>query len=117
MEQAQKELPGTRPMSMVLPEARRNKFLTILGQRIALQSLSADLKKLQKQHPAVAGITLALALIDRDDAVLASEVGRIVLTVAAAGGLPLENHAIATEFGAGEITLRAVGDETEMGTA
>ena len=67
---------------------------------------------MQKQHPSVAGLTLAIAVIARRFAEVRMEVSRQVLTHAANGGLPIERHAIAMLFKDDGLWVEATGEST-----
>lgn len=105
-------LPGTQTMRATIPPNRRVTMMLNAGSQSALGELKASLEAMQKQHPAAVGITLTLALLERDRAVLRAEAARIVLTVAAKAGMPIEDHAIVSRFDGEEMVIEAVpGDD------
>jgi len=107
----QDELPGTQVMKTTVP-ARRLALLAIdMGRQIGLAGALDQIKELQDQHPKVAGLTLARAILEKDIATAQARVSRVVLTVATTAGMPIENHGIASHIEDGQIVLTALPGE------
>lgn len=109
----QPNLPGVAPTSTTIEGARMIDFLLDAGGQMALMTIAEELKELRKQHPAAAGITIALAVVQRDGAALQMKVSRQALAAAAKAGLPIEGHSILTSFEDGKLQIVAKPGEAE----
>src|ERR1035437_6433047 len=106
----QTELPDMRQMTVIVPAKRRTMLLLDMGAQGELLNLVGELEALQKQHPSVAGITLALAVANKRIAVVHMRTTRTVLTIAAIHGMPIENHGISSSVEGDEIVLHSLPD-------
>jgi len=103
----QLEIPGARPMKCKVPQKRANRLLLDTGGHAALAVTQRELEKMREQHPGVAGLTLAIAVVARHSAELQMNSSRKVLIHAAQAGMPIEEHAIALSFEADGLYLQA----------
>lgn len=106
----QQEFEETRPMMAVIPRKRAILLAMDLGGQMSLVGVAEQMKAAQKQHPSAVGLTLALALLNSEIAQLQAKTTRIVLTVAATTGMPIEDHAISSSIRDGEIIIEAIAD-------
>jgi len=111
----QQEFDEARPMIAVIPRKRAALLAIDLGGQMSLIGVAEQMKAAQKQHPAAVGLTLALALINAEIAKLQMKTTRVVLTVAATSGMPIEDHAISSSIRDGEIIIEAIPDDREHG--
>ena len=110
MEQ-QQELPGTRPMRVKVPHSRSHRLLLDTGGHARLAEAQKELEKMREQHPGVAGLTLAIAVVARRAAEAQMSSSREVLIQAGQVGMPIEHHAIALDFADDGLYLQAVADD------
>lgn len=94
----QLEIPGARPMKCKVPHKRAHTLLMTSGATVALHKAQDELEEMRKQHPGVAGLTLAIAVVARHAAEQQMESSRQVLIFAGQAGMPIERHAIALAF-------------------
>lgn len=106
----QEPIPGLTPMQTTVPPAKILYFALELGQQMALAAFSQELRALQKQHPAAVGLTLAIAIADKNGAEIKAVTTRKILTLAASAGLPIGGHAIHSTIEKGEFVIRASAD-------
>ena len=106
----QEPIPGLTPMQTTVAPAKLLHFALELGQQMALAEFSQELRALQKQHPAAVGLTLAIAIADKNGATLKAITTRKILTLAADAGLPIGGHAIHSTIEHGELVIRAQAD-------
>lgn len=109
----QPEIPGSRPLTINVPADRRMMLALEMGGQMELVEVASELRALQKQHPSVLGLVMALAVIDRRIAVIQLKTSRTILTVAANAGMPLDGHVIHTRPTDEEITILAIPDKSE----
>lgn len=107
----QPNLPGVAPTSTTIEGPRMIDFLLDAGGQIALLSIAEELEELRKQHPAAAGLTVALAVVQRDAAELQMKTSRRALSAAAKAGMPIDGHAIKTSFEGGRLQIVAKPEE------
>lgn len=112
MEQ-QQELPGTRPMRHHVPHKRAHELLLDTGGLTALTAAQKELEKMREQHPGVAGLTLAIAVVARRAAEAQMASARSVLIQAGQAGMPIESHAIGLESADDGLYLKAVAGEPD----
>ena len=103
----QLEIPGARPMKCKVPHKRAHRLLLDTGGHAALAVTQRELEKMREQHPGVAGLTLAIAVVARHSAELQMNSSREVLIHAAQVGMPIEQHAIALSFDEDGLYLKA----------
>ncbi|UBB15460.1 hypothetical protein [Comamonas odontotermitis] len=108
----QHEIPETLPTSCGVPHKRAQKVLLDTGGHAALAAAQLELEEIRKQHPGIAGLTLAIAVVARHAAEKQMNSSREVLIQAAHAGLPIENHAIALEFTNEGLRLKAYDGQT-----
>lgn len=108
----QPSLPGTHPMETTITGRKMLDVLFHTGEQLALDRLLKDLKQAQAQHPAAPGLTIAIALAERDMAEAKLVTTRVVLSAAAKAGLPIENHAITSELSDGFVLVKAIPGES-----
>lgn len=113
MKMDQAEIPGISPNTCSVPHKRAHKLLMDTGGHAALVTAQKELEEVRKQHPGIAGLTLAIAVVARHAAEKQMESSRAVLIHAAQAGMPIENHAIALEFADDGLRLVTVGGELE----
>ena len=106
----QENLPGTTPMMTTVPHGKLLNFAIELGQQMAMAQFSEEMRKLQKQHPAAVGITLAIAIADKNGAEMCAVTTRKILTLAAVAGLPIDGHALHSGIENGELVIRSKND-------
>ena len=109
----QLEIPGARPMKCKVPQKRAHKLLLDTGATLALERAQTELEDMRKQHPGVAGLTLAIAVVARHAAERQMESSRQVLMHAAQVGMPIEQHAIALSFDDDGLYLQATAGKFE----
>ena len=107
------EIPGARPMKCQVPQKRAHKLLMDTGAHSALWVAQQELESMRKQHPGVAGLTLAIAVVARLCAEKQMESTRQVLVHAAQAGMPIEHYAIALVFGDDGLYLEATDGKSE----
>lgn len=106
------ELDFPKPKTVVVPSSKRNLMLLDAGGQMSLQDTLGKLEKLQKQHPTVTGLTMAITVVRLEIAELQLKSSKRVLTIAASAGLPIEGHSIFSDFSSEEIVLSAVEEAT-----
>lgn len=111
MEAQQQDLPGTRPMRIQVPHKRAHDLLLDTGSHTGLSEAQKELEKMREQHPGVAGLTLAIAVVARRAAEAQMSSTRSVLIQAGQAGMPIENHAIGLEFADDGLYLQAVAGD------
>lgn len=107
----QRTIPDAAPLETKITGRKMLDLLFATGEQVALDKLLKDLKKAQEQHPAAPGLTIAIAMAQRDMAEAQIRTTRIVLAAAAKAGLPIENHAIASELSDGYVLVKAIPGE------
>ena len=109
----QMEIPGARPLKCLVPAKRAHKILLESGAAAATEAVRRELEAMREQHPGVAGLTLAIAVVGRYAAEKQMVSSREVLIQAANAGMPIEKHAIALAFEDDGLYLEAFsGNET-----
>lgn len=104
----QGELPGMPNKKAAIGPSLRIPLAMEMGGQCELHACAKELRDMQKQHPAVAGLTLALAIVDRRIAESQVKATRQILSFAAKNGMPIEDHAIITRIEGDELMLEAV---------
>ena len=107
----QQTLPGYQPMETKIVGPKMIEVLFETGIQIGLKKTLEDLKEAKAQHPAAVGLTMAIALVERDIANAQIKTTRIVLAAAAKAGLPIDGHAITSGMGDDCIVVNAVPGE------
>lgn len=111
----QTEIPETRPTSCSVPHKRASKILLDTGGYEALALAQRELEEMRTQHPGIAGLTLAIAVVSRRAAEKQMESSRTVLVLAAEARMPIENHAIALDFTDDGLQLQALHGPDDQG--
>ena len=94
----QQEIQGAQPMELKVPQQEAVALLIQMGKNLAISAAIKSLEDLQKQHPGVSGLTLALAVIGRQAAEEQMFVSRKAITLAAKYRLPIEGHSLNLDF-------------------
>ena len=102
------ELDFPKPKTAVVPSSKRNSMLLEAGGQMHLQDTLDSLEKLQKQHPSVAGLAMAVTVVRLEITKLQLRLQGKVLTIASAAGLPIADHGITSDLSGEEIVLSAV---------
>ena len=95
----QQELPEISRHEALIRPSRLPDFLMAAGGQTALQKVAEELRAAHKQTPNAVGLTLAIAVIERDAAIKQGEVSKEVLFTAGINGLPLDDHRLELRFG------------------
>lgn len=103
----QDDLPGVPPTRIIIPASKKVGMLLHTGEQMALTGLKKELEDARRQHPSAPGITMAIAFTERRLAEATLATTRIVLGEAAKAGMPIENHAIATQIVDDELVITA----------
>ena len=106
----QDELPGMPNKKVAVGPKQRITLAIEMGGQYELAACAKELREMQKQHPAVTGLTLALAIVDRRIAESQMKTSRQILSIATRNGMPIEDHAIMTSIEDDELVLEAVKD-------
>jgi hypothetical protein len=116
----QAPLPGTAPNETRVTGAKLTDLLLQTGVQIGLDKLCADLRFAQKQHPAAVGLTLAIALAERDkaEATLKTLVQQLPqtsprplpLAAAAKAGIDFEGRLLTSGLEGDVLVVRAVDE-------
>lgn len=107
------EIPGARPTSCSVPHKRALKLLVDSGGCHALEEAKKELEALQKQHPGIAGLTLAIAVVSRRGAEKQMLSSRAVLIHAAQAGIQIEGCALALDFTDDGLRIESISGEQE----
>jgi hypothetical protein len=106
----QAPLPGTAPNEARITGAKLTDVLLQTGVQIALDKLCNDLRAAQKQHPSAVGLTLAIALAERDKAEAVLKSSRTVLAAAAKAGIDFEGRLLTSGLEGDALVVRAVDE-------
>ena len=104
------KLDFPKPKTAVVPSAKRNSMLLEAGGQMHLHDTLDDLEKLQKQHPSVSELAMAITVVRLEITKLQLRLQGKILTIAWAAGLPIADHGITSDFSGEEIVLSAVED-------
>jgi hypothetical protein len=74
--ESQEQLPGMPLTETRITGSKLTDVLIETGKQICLEKLRADLMAAQKQHPSAVGLTLAIALVERDKSAATLETTR-----------------------------------------
>lgn len=94
----QMDIPGVRPTRAQVPMERLVELSRAIGAILALDKVADELRKAQKEHPTVPGLTLALAVADKHIAQTRQTNSSLVLILACAAGLEIERMATTVEM-------------------
>ena len=108
----QKEIEGIQQMKCWVPHKKACSILMDMGRHSALKAAQKELEVMQQQHPAVAGLTLAIAIVARQGAEAQMDMSRQVLMLAAQNRLPIERHALGLAFEDDGLWIEATGEST-----
>lgn len=108
----QQEIDGIDPKKCKVPQKRSYTMVMDMGKHSALKKAMKELEAMQKQHPAVAGLTLAIAIVARNAAEAQMDMSRQVLMLAAQNRLPIERHALGLAFEDDGLWIEATGEST-----
>jgi hypothetical protein len=108
----QAQLAGTAPSEARIAGAKLNDVLLHTGAQIALDKLCAELRAAQKQHPAAVGLTLAIALVERDKSEATLKTTRVVLAAAAKAGLDFDGRVLTSGLEGDSLVVRVVDEVT-----
>lgn len=108
----QQEIEGIEPMKCKVPPKRSYTMVMDMGKHAALKKAMKELEAMQKQHPGVAGLTLAIAVVARHAAEAQMDMSRQVLIFAAQNRLPIERHALGLAFDDDGLWIEATGEST-----
>lgn len=111
----QKEIEGIQPMKCKVPPKRSYTMVMDMGKHSALKQTMKELETMQKQHPGVAGLTLAIAVVARRAAEAQMDSSRQVLIFAAKNRLPIEGHALGLLFDDDGLYIEALAGEADQG--
>ena len=90
----QTEIDGTQPMKCKVPHRKASQIVIESSAHASLREVMKELEQAQKQHPGVAGLTMAIAIVARRAAEAQTNLSRKVLLIAAQNRMPIENHAL-----------------------
>jgi len=110
----QQEIEGIEPMKCKVPPKRACVMVMDMGKHSALKAATKELEAMQRQHPAVAGLTLAIAIVARHAAEAQMDMSRQVLIFAAQNRLPIERHALGLAFEDDGLWIEAAGESTAV---
>lgn len=108
----QQEIEGIESMKCKVPPKRSHTMVMDMGKHAALKDAMKELEAMQKQHPGVAGLTLAIAVVARRAAEAQMNMSRQVLIFAAQNRLPIERHALGLAFEDDGLWIEATGEST-----
>ena len=94
----QTEIDGTQPMKCKVPHKKASQIVIESSAHTSLREVMKELEQAQKQHPGVAGLTMAIAIVARRAAEAQTNLSRKVLIIAAQNRMPIENHALRLLF-------------------
>lgn len=109
----QASLPGTAPTETRITGRKLVTALMETGAQAALDKLHRELLAAQKQHPGAVGLTLALALVERDKAVATLETSRVILAEAAKAGLQFDGQVLTSGIEGDAIVVRVMAEPPE----
>ena len=110
----QQEIHGIQPMRCKVPHKKSFTMVLDMGRTSALKAASQELEAMQKQHPNVAGLTLAIAVVARQAAEAQMDTTRQVLTFAAKNRMPIEHHALGMAFADDGLWIEAAGEDSSI---
>lgn len=110
----QQEIEGIQPMKCKVPHKKSFPIISDSGALAGLRAAMQELEQAQKQHPGVAGLTLAIAIVARRAAEAQMDSTRQVLILAAQNRLPIESHAMALLFEDDGMYIKAVTGEQDF---
>ena len=90
----QTEIDGPQPMKCKVPHKKASQIVIESSAHTSLREVMKELEQAQKQHPGVAGLTMAIAIVARRAAEAQTNLSRKVLLIAAQNRMPIENHAL-----------------------
>lgn len=108
----QKEIDGLQPVKCKVSQKKAYIMLMDMGRLAALKEAVKELEAMQLQHPSVAGLKMAIAVVARRAAEAQMDSSRQVLICAAHNQLPIENHAMALAFEDDGLWIEATGEST-----
>lgn len=110
----QTEIDGSRPMRCKVPHKKSYPMVLDMGRNSALKAAAQELESAQKQHPNVAGLTLAIAIVARQAAEAQMDATRQVLMFAAKNQMPIERHALGMAFEDDGLWIEATGEDNSI---
>ena len=114
----QMSLEGVAPVRAQVPAARLSELSRLLGGLLFAGDLVDELKKMQAEHPPLPGMTLAIAVAEKQLAQAQLKNSRLVLILACAAGLEVERVATTVEIrddGGLDLVSYGAAQQTEGG--
>lgn len=91
-------IPGVRPVRAQVPSARLSEFSRQIGVLLGVGDVVDELKKMQKEHPTVPGLTLAIAVAEKHMACAQMKNSQTTLILASSAGLEVERMETTVEL-------------------
>ena len=116
----QLNIEGVKAARAPVPDGRLCELALGLGALLALDKVTEEIRKMEKEHLLVPGLTLALAVAEKHVAQAQDANSRLVLILASSAGMEVEHMATLVELredGGLDLVSYKAEEESEGGAA